>query len=121
MGRHPYTETPRRYDSHDVFVFPSVSETFGHPLAEAMSAAVPVIASDTKQNREVLGDAALYFEPFSPSDLRRQLIVLDGDPELRRQLVEKGRERVLSRLGWEDHVDRLLDIFANAIHDRQNG
>ena len=45
LGHHDYKDLPALYRSHDVFVFPSVSETFGHPMAEAMSSAMPVFLS----------------------------------------------------------------------------
>ena len=43
LGHYDYNDLPALYRSHDVFVFPSVSETFGHPMAEAMSSGLPVL------------------------------------------------------------------------------
>ena len=42
-----------------------MSETFGHPLIEAMATAVPIVASDTQVHREVCGDAAIFFPGLS--------------------------------------------------------
>lgn len=111
LGRHAYQALPDLYNSHDVFVFPSVSETFGHPMAEAMSSGMPLAVADTPVNREICGDAALYFPPFSVSGLTDALRRLDADPELRRRLGENGRARAIARFGWEDHVDRLVATF----------
>ena len=55
LGPHKYANLPQLYRDHDVFVFPSVSETFGHPMAEAMSTGLPVVASDTPVNLEICG------------------------------------------------------------------
>lgn len=114
LGRHPYGQLPALYQSHDVFVFPSVSETFGHPMAEAMSSGIPVVAADTPVNREVCGDAALYFDPLSLSSLLECLHRLDSQPDLRTQMVTHGRQRVLESYTWDHHVDRLLEILAAA-------
>jgi len=111
LGRHAYKDLPDLYNSHDVFVFPSVSETFGHPMAEAMSSGMPLAVADTPVNREICGDAALYFDPFSVSGLVAAIRTLDADPDLRRRLSENGRARAVQRFGWDDHVDRLVDTF----------
>lgn len=111
LGRHPYTALPELYGNHDVFVFPAVSETFGHPLAEAMSSGIPVIAADTSVAREVCGDHVLYVRPFHPRAYLEQVMELDANPALRSRLVIGARKHVLSTLRWQDHVDRLVDLF----------
>ncbi|MDP6645134.1 MAG: glycosyltransferase family 1 protein [Rhodospirillales bacterium] len=116
LGHHSYKDLPNLYGSHDVFVFPSVSETFGHPMAEAMSSGLPTVASDTPVNREICGDAALYFEPFSAQGLVEQLHKLDQDPELRRRNSNDGRQRALQNFGWSDHIDRLIETFEKVAH-----
>ena len=111
LGRHAYESLPALYNAHDVFVFPSVSETFGHPMAEAMSSGLPLAVADTSVNREICGDAALYFPPFSVSGLVAAIRRLDEDPALRQKLADAGRARAVERFGWDDHVDRLVATF----------
>ncbi|AVM75564.1 glycosyltransferase [Magnetospirillum gryphiswaldense] len=106
-----YTDLPATYADHDVFIFPSLSETFGHPMTEALASGIPVVAADVAVNREVLGDAALFYNPFHPSELAVCLRLLDEKPELRRELSEKGLRRVASLFDWNDHVDRLVEQF----------
>lgn len=115
VGNIPYRDLPVIYKSHDVFVFPSLSETFGHPLAEAMGLGIPVVASDTPVHREVCKDAALYFSPLLPSALVRQLRSLDENEALRNSLTTHGRKTVSDEFVWESHVDRLLDAFAQVV------
>lgn len=110
-GEISYEKLPNIYRSHDLFVFPSLSETFGHPLTEAMSTGTPIIAADTPVHREVCKDAAVYHSPLSSSDLARQIRRLDADEGLRRTHIEKGIKYVGSDYMWEAHVDRLLDAF----------
>lgn len=119
LGRYPYDELPELYAGHDVFVFPSVSESFGHPMAEAMSMGIPIIAADTPINREICGDGALYFSPFSPRGLAARLLELDANPLLRQHLVEAGLRRVGALYRWDDHMSRLMSIFEHVVAKRR--
>lgn len=112
VGKIPYKELPEMCNGHDLFIFPSLSETFGHPLVEAMSVGIPIIASDTPVHREVCEDSALYFSPLLPSDLVRQIRALDDNETMRDTLIKRGKKMVKNNYMWESHVDRLLDIFA---------
>jgi glycosyltransferase involved in cell wall biosynthesis len=118
LGHHKYKDLPDLYRSQDVFIFPSVSETFGHPMAEAMSSGLPVIAADTPVNREICGDAALYFEPFSVAELTNCIRQLDQDEKLRLSLPEIGRQRALEKFGWDDHVDRLVETMEKMVRGK---
>jgi glycosyltransferase involved in cell wall biosynthesis len=111
LGHRPYEDLPALYAGHDVFVFPSVSESFGHPMAEAMATGLPVVAADTRVNREICHDGAVYFKPFSATDLEARLRELDARPDLRRDLVMRGRRRADTLYRWDDHMTRLMSIF----------
>lgn len=111
VGQVAYADLPQLYGASDVFVFPSVSETFGHPMIEALSSGLPVVAADVPVNREVLGEAALYYSPHRATALADCLRRLDSDENLRHTLVESGRRRAGIMFDWNDHVDRLLNLF----------
>lgn len=68
------------YASLDLFVFPSLCESFGFPLLEAMSMGIPLIVADTPGNREVAATAALVFRAYDPDDLTEQIVILMDDP-----------------------------------------
>jgi glycosyltransferase involved in cell wall biosynthesis len=108
VGPLPRGQTERLYLNTDIFVFPSLTESFGFPMPEAMSYGLPVVASDTPVNREVCGDAAIYFSPLSAEDLAQQLERVALDHELRAKLVASGRRRVAANFQWRDHVGRIL-------------
>ena len=76
LGRIPQNETKYLYKYADIFVFPSLCESFGFPLLEALGNNLPILASDIDSNREICGDAALYFELALPSDGKSKLISL---------------------------------------------
>ena len=58
------------------FVFPSLNEGFGYPPVQSMRYGVPVAASGTTSVPEVCGDAVLYFDPYSVSEIRNRLVQL---------------------------------------------
>ncbi len=110
VGVQSYDATWNLYRNADIFVFPSLCESFGHPLVEAMANSLPIVASDIPVHREICGDAAMYFPPLDASTLSGVL----------RRLLQNERERVLlakasheqaQRFVWEDHVARLLSIL----------
>ncbi len=111
LGRVSHTGVGEALAGHDVLVFPSLTETFGFPLVEAMAVGVPVVAADTPIHREICGDAALYFEPKNPEDLCARLLELDAQAELRARYRERGRARVKERFTWERHMRDLIDCF----------
>jgi len=111
LGRQQVQEL---YREGDLFVFPSLCESFGHPTVEAMAHGLPVVASDTPVNREVCGDAAVYFSPFSAEDLAQQVRALAQDPALMGKLGAVGRERAATLFRWDGHVQRILEWAGGA-------
>ena len=97
------------YAAAGIFVFPSLTESFGFPLAEAMSNGLPILAADTPVNREVCGEAAAYFDPLSAADLAGRLLSLATDSALCRQLGARGREEVVRRFCWGAHAGRIIE------------
>ena len=69
------------YDELDVFVFPSLCESFGFPLVEAMARGLPVIAADIPSSREMGGQAIDYFEPQDHHALADAIAHLMTDPQ----------------------------------------
>jgi glycosyltransferase involved in cell wall biosynthesis len=108
-------EMPDMYWSSDIFVYPSPVESFGHPLIEALAAELPVVAADTPLNRELAGDAAVYFSPYDPDDFALKIQQVAQSPEQRRRLIAAGRERC-KRFTWRAHVERLLQAFSGTPH-----
>ena len=105
---------PPLYAAADVFVFPSLFEGFGIPLLEAMAAGTAVCAANVSSIPEVVGDAALLFDPREPDDIARQLGRLLEDNALRQQLVARGRQRVL-QFSWDDAASGVLQQCYEAV------
>lgn len=110
IGVLDYDAAWRAYENADVFVFPSLCESFGHPLVEAMAAGIPVVASDIAVHREICADAGAYFPVLDAQALAAQLGELIRNPARRLEQAARGSLRVQHFL-WEDHVDRLLGLL----------
>jgi glycosyltransferase involved in cell wall biosynthesis len=76
------------------YVFPSANEGFGLPVLEAFSFGLPVIISRQGALMEVAGDAALILEKNDGESLLQSMKLLVDDPNLRKELGEKGRIRL---------------------------
>jgi len=110
-GTIPYAEVARFYAESDIFVFPSLAESFGHPLVEAMAMGLPIVASDISICREICGESAVYFNPVEPADLAEKIVLLKNQPGLRRRLGQYGRKRAATQFNWNDHVRRFVEIM----------
>jgi glycosyltransferase involved in cell wall biosynthesis len=110
LGPLPKEQMEHLYRGSDIFVFPSLTESFGFPMAEAMSYGLPIVASDTPVNREICGEAAIYFNPLNAEDLARQIRLLARDATLREHLSAKGQERARTQFRWDTHVGPILDM-----------
>ncbi len=82
--------------SSDLMVFPSLAESFGLGLAEAMYAKCPIIAADLPYAHDVTGEAAVYFDPHDPLAIADAAIeVLKSNPTVHHLIsagIEKSRQ-----------------------------
>jgi len=100
-------DLPTLYQKATAFVFPSLYEGFGLPPLEALAFNLPVISSNTSCLPEILGPAALYFNPTSTTDIAKALNHLISDPNLHLQLVSLGQERI-KLFSWQNCAQLTL-------------
>lgn len=116
LGSVPYQDLPALYQGASLFVFPSLLETFGHPLVEAMASGIPIVGSNTASTPEIGGDAAVYFDPFDVNDMAGTIRRALTDDTLRARLVAAGRARA-KKFTWTATAQRLLDLLEMATQE----
>ncbi len=120
IGLLPSDEAWHLYREADIFVFPSLTESFGLPLAEAMAHGLPVVASDTPASREICGDAAVYFQPIDPEDLAAKIREVSSNESLRKRLADAGRRRAATCFRWDGHARLLAAAFSRLMSARRH-
>jgi glycosyltransferase involved in cell wall biosynthesis len=94
-------------------VFPSLNEGFGYPPMQSMRYGVPVAASGTTSIPEICGDAAIFFDPYSVSEIENRMIQL-LDPEIYKKYSDRGLARYaeVHRRQNED-LEKAVDFILN--------
>lgn len=93
LGTLPHEQAQFVLSHADVQVFPSLAESFGIPLLEAMVLGCPLVAADLPYAHDVAGDSALYFRATDAQQLADAVILLLNNERLRRELTECGKRR----------------------------
>jgi alpha-1,3-rhamnosyl/mannosyltransferase len=106
------------YAQARVLVLPSLDEGFGLPVLEAMSAGVPVVASNRGALPEVAGGAADLVEPDDAEGFARALERLLTDPEWAATRGAAGLARAATYT-WEATARRLHDAYEAAVAHRE--
>jgi glycosyltransferase involved in cell wall biosynthesis len=114
-------ETQELYGRADIFVFPSLAESFGFPMVEAMAHGLPIVAADTPVNREICQDAAVYSSPLDWDDLAAKIRRVATDDVLRSRLSAAGPPRVATSFRWSEHVGRILGSFRRVLAESRVG
>ena len=112
------TDLPAIYSLCTAFLYPSLRESFGIPMLEAMACGIPVITSNTSSMPEVSGDAALLINPYKPFEITEAMTRLMSDKPLRETLVRKGIVQA-AKFSWKSMAENVLGIYreiGSAIH-----
>jgi glycosyltransferase involved in cell wall biosynthesis len=106
----PDADLPPLYGAAEAFLFPSLYEGFGLPVAEAMACGCPVITSSISSMPEVAGSAAILVDPYSVADIKSAIFRLLESHSLRRELSAAGVEQA-ARFSWESAAKETLAII----------
>jgi glycosyltransferase involved in cell wall biosynthesis len=98
------------YSKATAFVFPSLYEGFGIPILEAFASNCPALLSNTSSMPEIGGDAAVYFDPYSIDDMRKQIERVITSTTLQNELVKKGQEQV-KKFSWEKCAKETMEVY----------
>jgi glycosyltransferase involved in cell wall biosynthesis len=104
----------------DLYVLPSLEESFPLSILEAMAAGLPVIATDVGGISEgVVADQTGLLVPPGREDLLADAIIrLAGDPQRRRRFGEAGRRRVLEHFSAESQTPAIEAAFSRVLRRR---
>ena len=104
------TDLPAIYSLSKIFLYPSLRESFGIPMLEAMGCGVPVITSNTSSMPEVSGDAAHIINPYNPEEITQGIIKILADKEYYNELSKKGIERN-KLFSWKNMAKQVLVLY----------
>jgi glycosyltransferase involved in cell wall biosynthesis len=104
------TDLPAIYSQCEIFLYPSLRESFGIPMLEAMACGAPVITSNTSSMPEVAGEAAILVDPYNPSEITSAMFRLMEDRILRRKIIEAGLARAAG-YSWKRMAEDVLGIY----------
>ncbi len=116
LGGQPPQRIAELYREADIFVFPSLVETFGNPLVEAMASGIPVVCTDAAAMPEVVGGAALLAPPRDDAAMAHQIGRLLDDRDLWRAMAAKGLERAAA-FSWDRTAALTIAVLRQAAED----
>jgi glycosyltransferase involved in cell wall biosynthesis len=97
-------------------VMPSLYEGFGLPPLEANACGTPVASSPASSLKEVLGDAALFFNPMEVLDMKEKIKTILLDNTLRQSLIVKGLKNA-ARFSWKRCAEQTLELYNRIKHE----
>ncbi len=116
LGTIPYRSLHHLYRACHIYVTPAYAESFAHPLVEAMSSGLPVVASDLSVHREICRNAATYFPCFSSDALAERVAQVYESPGLAETLSRNGLIRAQD-FRWDTHVEGLLALARELVRE----
>ena len=105
------------YASADVFAFPSMTETFGQVVLEAMASQLPVVAFDAEGVRDQVrhGQSGMLAPEGDLKSFTKALRTLVEAPELRQSIGAEGY-RIATKRNWDAAMDGLLEAYETVAH-----
>ena len=117
-GMQTGTELAEHYASGDLFIYPSISETFGNVIIEAMASGVPVVTYDYAAAHKYIdsGHNGITVPFDNPDAFVKAATDIANQAEQRRHLGQQARETA-RQLSWESVVLRLDTIIQNLLSE----
>ena len=116
-GYVPNEKLPAIISQCEVFLYPSLRESFGIPILEGMACGVPVITSNTSSMPEIAGEnTALIIDPFKPKEISQAMQTLVEDKMLAQLLTMNGIARAKD-FSWKLMAENVLTLYEDVYND----
>jgi len=119
LGYVPDEDMPALFCAATLMVFPSLFEGFGIPVIEAMAVGCPVACSNVTSLPEIVGNAALMFDPREPDNIAETIWKIWNDDSLQETLRNRGLERA-KLFSWETAALKTVGVYRD-IRDHHYG
>lgn len=96
------------------YVFPSLNEGFGLPPLEAINFKLPPVVANSSCLPEILGKAALYFDPSDANELADSIKMILDDNSTRLNIIENG-QKILKDYSWRKMAQETHKIYQGAV------
>lgn len=121
----PYNEVFKFYRENDFLVFPSIRDTSGNVVLEAMSQGLPIIAFDHHGMHDVLTEECAIKIPVTNyekmvKDLALAIDKLSNDENLRHKMSEASINRIKEKYLWEDKAKRMIEIYRKILNENSS-
>ena len=115
LGYVPDNKFSDLYQKALALVHPSFLEGFSLTGLEAMALNCPVIAANSSCLPEIYQDSVLYFDPKDPSDLVKQIKLLQSSPNLRNKLITLGQKQI-AKYSWAKTAQETLSFYQKIVN-----
>lgn len=105
------------YKNAELYIFPSLYEGFGLPPLEAMYFGIPVVSSDFTCLPEILGGAAVYFNPEDAKDMAGKINEVLENSDLRAKLIKSGF-LLIEKFSWEKMAMETKNIYLGILNKK---
>ena len=118
LGKISHKDMPDLYSVADIFVLPSLSESFPNVMLEAMAMRKPIIITKVGVVPEILDSykTAILVEPASPVELADAIIELETDKGLASKIGQEARALVCKKFTWERVLDQTMRMYEAALN-----
>ena len=116
VGKVPNEKVPEYMAASDVFVLPSLSESFGIVNLEAMASGLPIVATNVRGLPEIIedGENGFLVEPKNANEIAEKVLLLLEDDELRERISRNNKEKV-KEYSWKSAVEKLEKVYLGCL------
>lgn len=119
LGRVPQSDVAGLYAGASTIAYPSLYETFGHPVLEAFATGTPLVTSSRGATAEIAGGAARLVDPEDIDDIAAGLIDVLSDEQRQREMIAAGQARARD-FSWHRFARGAVGVLEAAVVARRN-